>query len=366
MKTTVDRKALLKLVSKVKPAVATGRVTLPITQNILLEVTNNRVIATGTNLEVALIASCDTTPTETGAIAIPAKALESFLKAVTADKLTLEYTEPTDPKLDPKLKIVAGNSKVTLDCKLAEDFPVFKLPSECDSVIIEDLAGALHQVEYAVERDGYRPVLNTVSFKPMPDSHIELCATDSFRLASVLIDCQGTLIKQILVPIAAIALLSKLESVVSLNIDSDTDSPSRIISFVTDDVTLVTNSVQGTYPDYSQLIPTTGSIIKTNADDFKKALKTIVALNTGSGILRLEAKNGLLRLSGRDEGTGEIAVEIAASGECRVGLNIKYVKDMLDRFSGDIEILTSQTSPNVVRQGNSTHLIMPMFVKWEE
>jgi DNA polymerase-3 subunit beta len=143
---------------------------------------------------------------------------------------------------------------------------------------------------------------------------------------------------------------------------------------------LVSQLVQGTFPNYAQLIPQSyNTRVIVSVADFLRATKTAsIFARDGSGIVRLvvtpggEASPGKLAISARSEEIGDDVGEIDATVEgadAKIAFNGKYLTDVLSvlRESQVALETTSPSSPGLIRPvgtDNYTHVVMPMFVQW--
>jgi DNA polymerase-3 subunit beta len=143
---------------------------------------------------------------------------------------------------------------------------------------------------------------------------------------------------------------------------------------------LVSQLVQGTFPNYAQLIPQSyNTRVVVDVADFLRATKTAsIFARDGSGIVRLvvapgeEINPGKMTISARSEEIGDDVGEIDAivEGEAaKIAFNGKYLADVLSvlRESQVALEITNPSSPGVIRPvgvDNYIHVVMPMFVQW--
>jgi DNA polymerase III subunit beta len=143
---------------------------------------------------------------------------------------------------------------------------------------------------------------------------------------------------------------------------------------------LVSQLVQGTFPNYSQLIPKSyNTRVLINVADFLRATKTAsIFARDGSGIVRLvvtpgsEENPGKLAVSARSEEIGDDVGEIDATVEgadSKIAFNGKYLMDVLGVLKESQVALetTNPSSPGLIKPvgaDNYTHVVMPMFVQW--
>jgi len=144
------------------------------------------------------------------------------------------------------------------------------------------------------------------------------------------------------------------------------------------DVELVSQLIEGSYPEYEQIIPNgyqTRSVLATS--QFLKACKQAeIFAREGSLITRIEIspggelEPGNLLISGQSEETGSSETEIVASidgKELVIAFNVRYLREVLDVIrSPEVALETSMaTAPGVIRpvgEDNFLHVIMPMHL----
>jgi DNA polymerase-3 subunit beta len=146
-------------------------------------------------------------------------------------------------------------------------------------------------------------------------------------------------------------------------------------------IEMVSQIIQGAFPNYSQLIPqsyTSRAVI--DVSEFLRATKmSSIFARDGSGIVRLtvtpgegEAKPGKLMVSARAEEIGDNIGEMDAmvDGEkSQIAFNAKYLSEVLGVLKQSKVALetTTSSSPGVLRPvgvDNYVHVVMPMFVQW--
>jgi len=356
MRATTQRGALLETLGKVKSAVAVKH-TLPVLGAVLIRAGGGQVTLTGTNLEVALTASCKANVSRQGAVAVLPKTLEAFLKAVKAETITLSRVGKT------RLKVEAG-ATTTLEGFDAQEFP--PVPRvRGNAVEVAGLASALKQISYAMAREGGRPILEGVHFAP-DNGSVVLAAADGFRLAETKVKARGQF-EQATVPARAVQLIERLmPGKVSIHRAKDGKSSNYPrISFVGDGLVLTAMIVQGTFPNYKQVIPKGGSLLTVDKGALKNALDVVSITLPSNNCVRLHARGGKLIVSTKHEETGETEIKVPAKGKAKIAFDIRYVRDLLAKASEQfiLRIRDAQT-PGVVKQNGTIHVIMPMFVQW--
>jgi DNA polymerase III beta subunit len=354
MRATIKRQALLETLGKVKSAVAAHH-TLPIVRAILIRAGGGQLTLTGTDLELALTASCKASVSRQGAIAVFPQTLEAFLKAVKSETVTLSIVN------GKSLKIEAG-AVTTIEGQEATEFPSIE-GVRGKPVVVTGLANGLKQITYAMAKDNSRPVLNGVFFHPN-GGNLVLAAADGLRLAETKVKAKGR-IEETIVPAKAVQLVEKLmPGKVSVHRAKEPRPDHRgTISFVGDGLVLTAMVIEGKYPNYEQVIPKNGSPLTVDGKALRDALDTVAITLPDNKAVRLQSGRGKLTVSTkRDDGSSE--VKVPAKGKATIAFNMQFLKDVLAKVSGNVTLRTKDAqSPGVVRQNGTIHVIMPMFVE---
>ena len=377
MKLSCLQENLNRGLATVGRAVAT-RTTLPVTQNVLLATDNGRLKLSATNLEIAITTWIGGKVEEEGAITIPARLLSELVGSFPSEQVELAASEKP---LALQLQCARFNSRI--NGTDADEFP--PLPSVEEGVVAKIDPAVLHaaidQVVFAAATEESRPVLTGVRVE-MEGSEFVLAAADGFRLAVRKAPLEGPIGEALdfIVPAKTLQevnrLLGEQEDPVEVTI---TPAKSQVL-FRLKDVEVISQLIQGTFPNYSQLIPQsfqTRTVVDLQA--FQRAARTAsIFARDGSGIVRLQMVpgptdgTGKLIVSSRAEELGENSGEIDAKiegEEAKIAFNSKYLLDVLAVLErGEIALeTTSPSSPGLFRpadQESYTHVVMPMFVQW--
>jgi len=377
MKLSCLQENLNKGLNIVGRAVAT-RTTLPITNNVLLTTDQSRLKLAATNLEMAITCWIGAKIEEEGEITVPARLLNEFVSSLPSDKI--------DISLSPKTKTL-GLKCARFEARIsgvdAKDFPPIPSIDEgiTTSVEVEALRQGISHVVFAAATEESRPVLTGVSTQLEGDL-MTLAAADGFRLAVYKLPLASSVSEKtdVIIPARTLSELNRLmaeqEEAVKITINPN---KSQVI-FRLKDIELVSQLVQGTFPNFSQLIPQSyNTRMVVNAAEFSRATKTAsIFARDGSGIVRLvltpgsELTPGKLTVSARSEEIGDDVGEIDATiegEEAKIAFNGKYLIDLLGVLhESQVALETSNpSSPGVIRPvgvDNYIHVIMPMFVQW--
>jgi DNA polymerase-3 subunit beta len=358
-------------------AVAT-RTTLPITNNVLLASDEGRLKLVATNLEMAISCWLGAKIEEGGSITVPARLLTEFVSSLPNDTI--------DIALSPKTKTL-GLKCARFEARIsgvdAKEFPPIPTIDEgiTASVEVEALRQGINQVVFAAATEESRPVLTGVSAQFEGDE-LTLAAADGFRLAVYKLHVTGKVAQktEVIIPARTLAELNRLigeqEEAVEIMLNPNKSQA----LFRLKNIEMVSQLVQGTFPNYSQLIPQSyNTRVIVSVADFLRATKTAsIFARDGSGIVRLvmtpgsEATPGKLTISARSEEIGDDVGEIDATvegDEAKIAFNGKYLTDVLSVL-GEAQVAletTNPSSPGLIRPvgvDNYTHVVMPMFVQW--
>jgi len=365
---------LSKCLGIVGRAVAT-RTTLPVTNNVLLATEQSRLRLSATNLEIAISCWLGSMVEEEGAITVPARLLTEFVNSLPSEKIDLALADHT-------LELKCARFEARISGIDAEDFPPIPKISGGMTYQIEPdaLRLAINQVVFATASEDTRPVLTGV-FAEFEDETLTLAAADGFRLAVHKAPLIGTAKEkvEIIIPGRCLSELNRLLADQREPIEIAVSQNKSQVLFRMKDVELVSQLIQGTFPNYRQLIPasySTRAVIST--PEFLRATKTsAIFARDGSGIVRLQITpdgglSGKVSVSARSEQIGDNVGEIDAKVEgeaAKIAFNGKYLTDVLGVIhEGEIALeTTTPSSPGVIRPlgaDNYVHIIMPMFVQW--
>jgi len=377
MQVTCLRENLSRGLANVSRAVA-SRATLPVTQNVLLEGDNGQLKLTATNTEISISTWIGAQIEGEGSITVPARMLTDFVNSLPGETVTIDFqAEPAG------VKVSSGKFNGDISGIPAEEFPPIPEVSGGVSVTIpaDAFKGALERVVFAAATDDSRPVLTGVKIELKEKSFI-VAAADGFRLAVETGDLAEAVDGEIgiIVPAKTLTEVERLLGDGSSTISLSTDSNDRSAKFRLDSSEIVTSLVQGTFPDYEKLIPTSWST-RASIDLGRRCQATRAAsifARDGSGIIRIminpgegEAAGAVKVIARAEEvGANENEVEAAVEGdETKIAFNSKFLSDVLNVIEGDDVKLetTTPSSPGVFRSPkheNYTHVVMPMFVQW--
>ena len=378
MKLTCLQENLSRGLGVVGRAVAT-RTTLPITGNVLLATDQSRLRLAATNLEMATSCWIGAKVEEEGEITVPARLLIEFVNSLPSDKIDVSLSPRTKT-----LELKCARFEARISGVDAKDFPpVPKVePGITTRVEIEALQRGITQVVFAAATEESRPVLTGIDADFEGDL-LTLAAADGFRLAVHKLPLALSVSQKakVIIPARTLAELNRLMADQKEAVEITVDPNKSQALFRLKNIELVSQLVQGTFPNYAQLIPqsySTRAVVDVAA--FLRATKTAaIFARDGSGIVRLvvapgsgELTPGKITVSARSEEVGDDVGEIDAvveGEEAKIAFNGRYLTDVLGVLSeAQVALeITNPSSPGVIRPvgvDNYVHVVMPMFVQW--
>ena len=352
------------------------RSTLPVLGNILLSTDNGRLKLSATNLEVGINCWIGAKVEQEGATTIPARTFIDLVNSLPPERVDMELVTRTQT-----LNLHAGRSEANIKGIDAQEFPIVPVPEGEGGISIEAeaLRTAIGQVAFAAATDESRPILTGVLAK-FEDAQLTLAAADGFRLSVRTVELPRAVPDpfSVIIPARALTELGRVsgeqEDPISITV---TPTRNQVIFQLTD-IVLVSQLIDGNFPDYRQIIPKdrTGHTVVDTAV-FLKACKTaLIFARDAAHIARLHVKPGSelapgsMIVSATSAETGDDVSELDASiegEEIEVAFNVRYLIDVLSVL-GTPQVgldTTTSSSPGVLRpigEEGFTHVIMPMHL----
>ena len=377
MKVTCLQENLARGLGIVQRAVAV-RSTLPITSNVLIATDAGRIKLAATNLDIALTCWIGGQIEEEGAITVQARLLADFVNSLPQDKIELTLAPRSK-----QLKVKCARNEATVGGIDAEDFPPIPAVEDGGTLEIDpkSLREAITQVVFSAATDDSRPVLTGVDLVVEGDT-LTLAAADGFRLAVRTLKLKKKVSErqEVIVPAKALAELNRLLQDQDEPVQMTFNAGRTQVLFQLKDIELVAQLIQGTFPDYSRLIPKEwGSRAIVEVRDFLQETKIAsIFARDGSGIVRItfdageDGLPGKMTIAARAEEIGDNQGELDAQVEgeaSKIAFNGRYLQDVLQVLdAGRVALETTGPSqPGVIRpidSDNYVHVVMPMFVQW--
>ncbi len=375
MKVNVLQESLARGLNIVSRAVS-PRSTLPVLSNVLVASDEGRLRLSATNLELGITCWIGAKIEEEGSTTVPARTFLDLVGTLPQEQVSLSLATATQT-----LNVRCGASNTDIKCIDAQEFPPLPIPEMEGAILLNvaDFKDMISQVIFAASVDEARPVLMGVLVTVDKDV-ITMAAADGFRLSVR----KGTLSQPVPQPFSAIIPARALGELARVASDGN-----EIISMVMPkgrgqvifrmkEVEVVSQLIDGTFPDYQQIIPRSyksRTILSTPA--LLKACKQAeIFAREGSNVARLDIKSagdlepGAVEISAQSEETGSNETIVAATIEgvgLLIAFNVKYMREVLEVIKSPNVVLetSAANAPGVVRPvGDDTflHVIMPMHL----
>lgn len=369
---------LAKGLSIVGRAVA-SRSTLPVLSNVLLATDNGQLKLAATNLEIGINCWVGAKVAQEGAITVPARLLSDFINSLPPERIDLKLDESTQT-----LNLRCARFESNIKGIDAQEFPIVPTAASGGDAVIRlepsSLRAMIDQVVFAAATDESRPILTGVLVQ-FNDDNLTMAAADGFRLS-----VKATTLKQnfgdvmeVIIPARALMELGRITGDQEQPVEVIITPARKQILFHLQDVDLVSQLIEGKFPDYNQIIPkgyATRSVMDTNS--FLKAVRVShLFARDSANIVKLEITptgdelmNGRITLVATSAELGDNVADVDASIEgnpMEIAFNAKYLIDVLSIIdSPQVALETSAaSSPGVLRpigDDKFTHVIMPMHI----
>ena len=374
MKATIERATLLRCMSHVQ-SVVERRNTIPILSNVLIDAAEDGTVKVmATDLDLQIVETVSASKVERpGAITVSAHLLNDIIRKLS------EGSQVQLDAADNRLEIKSGRAKFKLPTLPRDDFPVIvegDLPTSFE-LPAKQLAEMIDRTRFAISTEETRYYLNGIFLHVTDDEEpvLKAAATDGHRLARFTLDRpEGAAgMPDVIVPRKAVGKIRKLieEADGAVLIDL---SASKIRFTVSGEggVVLTSKLIDGTFPDYSRVIPTgNDKLLKVDPRLFFEGVDrvaTIATEKTRAVKMGLDKDKVILSVTSPDNGNAaeELEAEYSSDG-FEIGFNANYLKDILHQIDSDtVELhLADAGAPTLIRKDEGSpalYVLMPMRV----
>ncbi len=363
MKIEVKTENLLKCLQSII-GVVERKQTMPILANVLINVADERLSITATDLEVELIATTTVSSSESGSFTLPGRKLLDICRAlpVTSDLLLQQDNS--------KISISSKRSKFSLSTLPENEFPLIKDISDIEVISVEqtNLKSLINKTHFSMAQQDVRYYLNGLLIES-EGTNLRAVATDGHRLAISDTDLTESRDekKQVILPRKGVIELQRL-----------LDEKGRIevllgsnhIRVKFDDVCFTSKLIDGNFPEYQRVIPPNPeNKLKVNTEKLKGALSRAAILSNEKyrGIRLTVQKNSLvIQAHNPEQEQAEEKMDVDYGGaEIEIGFNVNYLIDALNAVdSEDVHVLLVDNNSSCLIQDtdNSSYrfVVMPM------
>ncbi|MDF7666553.1 DNA polymerase III subunit beta [Orbaceae bacterium ESL0727] len=365
MKFIIDREKLIKPLQLVS-APLSSRPTLPILGNLLLQVDNNTLSMTGTDLEIEMIARLPLTDlNEPGATTVPARKFLDICRSLPNDAQIVVTVD------ENRLIIQSSRSKFSLSTLPASDFPNLEnWQSDVDfSVPQKTVKRLIDAVQFSMANQDVRYYLNGMLFE-IDNGSLKTVATDGHRLAvcSLPIGQDVPSSCSVIMPRKGVLELAKLindsDDLINIQIGSNN------LRVNLADFTFTSKLIDGRFPDYKRVLPRNpDKPLEVACEELKNALSRVAILsNEKFRGIRLYVNNNQIKITANnpEQEEAEEVVDVKYnSAELEIGFNVTYLLDVLNTLKCEsVQLLLTDATSSVqiedINDESATYVVMPM------
>ena len=372
MKISIERGTLLKAVGQAQ-SVVERRNTIPILANVLIEAEGDTASFRATDLDIEVVDRVPAQVLKAGATTVSAVTLHEIVRKLPDGALV----NLSDDGASGRLSVEAGRSHFQLATLPKEDFPVMASAEYASNFAAK--AGVLRRLfdksKFAISTEETRYYLNGVYMHvaDAADGQMLRCvATDGHRLARIDAPlpegAEG--MPGVIVPRKTVGELRKLLD------DDDTEIAVSVsetkVRFATPEITLTSKVIDGTFPDYSRVIPNGNSRrMEVDAQDFAKAVDRVATVSSERSRavkMQLDEDRLILSVNAPDSGNAEEELGVAYHDEkLEIGFNAKYLLEIASQVDRENAVFLFNTAgdPTLMREGDdqsAVYVVMPMRV----
>lgn len=366
MEIKILQEKLAKALSNVSRVAGGAKATLPILNNVLIRVDDGKVSLTTTNLDMAVVSYLPASQSKNGVITVPARLMAEFVSNLPRGEVVEIVGK------DDKVTIKAGGYVSTINGAPADDFP--ELPEMDDEKAVkyrmgvEEFREGLSQVMIAASSDTTRPALTGVYFNTF-EGALFLAATDGYRLA------ERKFIEKVESEVTAIVPTVSLQEVLR-SVGDDVDEIEILfdetqVRFRIGEIEVTSKLIDGSFPDYRQLIPKETEIsVDLKRDELVRVTKlaALFAKEVGGSIVcKTSAENEEFSIASvaneLGENNSEIKTKVTVDG--KVTLNSRFLLDALNVLDGNkVKFgFSNKLDPVVLKAEKDEryiHIVMPL------
>lgn len=375
MKISCLQENLNRGLSTVGHAVA-SRSALPVLSNILLTTDSSNLKLAATDLQMVITCKVPCEVDETGATTVPAKLLSEFIGGLPNDKIEMTLNTASQT-----MHFKSGRFEANVKAIDAEDFPMIPVVTDQPAAVVGShiLKKLVTEVSFAAAPDDARPVLAGVLLS-LDGGQLTMAAADGFRLAVRKMQLEETATETVavIVPAKALNVWSRVLGDEDEQVEITVAANRSQILFHSKNVDLVSRLVDGTFPNYNQIIPqsyrtravlNTSDLLKATklasffARDSANVVKVVIAPGQ-----ELAPSTVTISANAAEVGDNTTTLDASVDGEGgQIAFNAKYLTDVLSVITANqvaVEMQTS-SSPGVIKPVGDegyTHVIMPMHL----
>ena len=370
MKFIVSSTYLLKQL-QVLGGVINNSNTLPILDNFLFELNQNKLTVSASDLETTMASKLDVESDSEGSVAIPARLLLDTLKTFPEQPLTFVIED------NNTVEISSNHGKYALAYADGNEFPkAVALEDPSKTIVTGDiLATAISKTIFAAGNDDLRPVMSGVFFQFSTEG-LTFVATDAHKLVKYTReDVTASQVAEFIMPKKPLNLLKGILAASEEDVIIEYNDSNAKFTF--DNSELICRLIDGKYPNYEAVIPKENpNILVIDRTQFLNSVRRVsIFSNKTTHQIRLKIAGAELNISAEDVDYSNKAEERLTcdyqGDDMQIGFNSRFLTEMLNNLSSD-NVQLEMSMPN--RAGiltpvdglddgeNVTMLVMPVML----
>ena len=372
MKISIERAILLKALAQAQ-SVVERRNTIPILANVLIEAEGAQVSLRATDLDIEVVDRAPAMVERAGSTTVSAVMLHEIVRKLPDGALV----SLTADAATGRLTIAAGKSTFSLATLPREDFPVMASSEYTTNFTAPApvLRRLFDKAKFAISTEETRYYLNGVYMhiaKNAEGATLRCVATDGHRLAQIdaPLPAGAAGMPGVIVPRKTVGELRKLLEDDEIEIAVSVSETK--VRFATPAIQLTSKVIDGTFPDYTRVIPTGNTRrLEVDAAEFAKAVDRVATVSSERSRavkLSLDEDRLILSVNAPDSGAAEEELAVAYSDEhLEIGFNAKYLLEIAGQVDREnaVFLFNSSGDPTLMREGNdmsAIYVVMPMRV----
>ncbi len=371
MKLSADRNNLLKVISHAQ-GVVERRTTVPILSHVRLDAQKGMVTITATDLDITYQEAIQCDVQEPNVVTVPVLTFYEILRKLPANStVNLELNKTTN-----QISVTCGNVSFWLSVLPSEEFPEVDKETLPHQFKIESsgFCELIDRTRFAISLEETRYYLNGLFMHALeePEACLRMVATDGHRLAKAQMALpQGAeAIPAVIIPRKTITELRKILEECETEIEIALSENQIRFSF--HHTILLSRLIDGTFPDYQQVIPKENDKIATfNTKIFKEAIDRVsIMTNEKSRAVKLmlNKDQAVFMATSSEAGQAQEKTHVSYAHEpIEIGFNAKYLMDIVAQISTE-ELILSLKDPttsavfHTPQERSTLYILMPMRI----
>lgn len=361
MNIIIDKNSILSPISKIV-GITEKRSLMPILSNIMIDFKKTDTTIYSTDLELSAIGHIDFKAPEERKIVIHGRKFLEILREMDNGEITLQIDENL-------LSIKQKQTEIVLSLQDPEEFPEVKKIGGDEEIIIDGTSflEMIEKVSFAISVDETRYILTGMHISGN-EGNVVVVGTDGFRMAFYQKPIEGMKnFKGITIPKRSI---SEIERIIDEGENVKMILEEKHIQISTKNIIVVSRVIEGSFPDYENVIPQTNdNIVRLDKESFVKGLKKVSSIIGRSEPIKMNLSKGKLEMEAEsDIGRAKEILDINYDGEnVTLNFNVRFVMDVVSHIESNIVIMSAPTTYGAVlfkeeNNENYKNIVMPIRI----